>query len=651
MAEADLLEEIEELKDKIDNLNYDIENIKEEKDEIESELTDKLETIKQETEDDWKSKLKNQEKESNKQLKGLINELDEIRSAFSGDTGGWEVKEDKNENIFYKNSKTGESTDEIPQSLYIADLISRADEAETLKLKYKELEAKYKKNDLIKKEFELLNNKIKTEINSLRSIDRLWKESANAVFINLNSVKSQFDSQIDQIVDGFGMFQKSAVRMGNVIQPMDKVRIQLAKLQKRISQQDSEIAQLNSKVVVLQNDIDEKSKKIARLSEGLEEEVERLMRPMREKLAENMLVIMKDKVSRAQERRDLSDLWPSNVMMPTLLMRYRAVTEPERIQRIEVAKERQASIALAIEIRANVAESKMWEVKYDDYGRQIYEHQVTLETVDVEPEIMSYQPPPGRDVQGNILPSDHNNIDNWTLMSDYKGIVYYKNKYTDEISYTSPNAYSRIPPGKTTEELVADAAKLLLLHIKGKIEKHIIDQKCIKNKLLNPLTVEEKKKKEKDRLRAGLEAVNEAEDAEEEKLKEDLSLYKYDIETVEMLAMSFDEKKSIDNDPSGARVEIRKFMSDPEQVRNFDPEQLTGPTLIEVDFEEITVPQLREIVEKLATNEEKIEARLKRVRENLRDFSYILMEKAVEYVSIFLFIYLFIFFIKYIYYY
>merc|ERR1712127_38002 len=117
----------------------------------------------------------------------------------------------------------------------------------------------------------------------------------------------------------------------------------------------------------------------------------------------------------------------------------------------------------------------MWEVKYDEYGRQIYEHSVTLETVDVEPEIMSYQPPPGRDVQGNIIQTDQNNIDNWTLMSDYKGIVYYKNKYTDEISYTSPNAYSRIPRGKSTEELVADAAKLLLTHIKGKIEKHIID--------------------------------------------------------------------------------------------------------------------------------------------------------------------------------
>jgi hypothetical protein len=39
---------------------------------------------------------------------------------------------------------------------------------------------------------------------------------------------------------------------------------------------------------------------VNRLSQGIEEEVERLMKPMRAKLADSMLLIMKEKASRAQ---------------------------------------------------------------------------------------------------------------------------------------------------------------------------------------------------------------------------------------------------------------------------------------------------------------------------------------------------------------
>jgi uncharacterized protein YdcH (DUF465 family) len=42
------------------------------------------------------------------------------------------------------------------------------------------------------------------------------------------------------------------------------------------------------------------SDKVNRLSQGIEEEVERLMKPMRAKLADSMLMIMKEKAGRAQ---------------------------------------------------------------------------------------------------------------------------------------------------------------------------------------------------------------------------------------------------------------------------------------------------------------------------------------------------------------
>jgi hypothetical protein len=60
-----------------------------------------------------------------------------------------------------------------------------------------------------------------------------------------------------------------------------------------------------------------------------------------------------------------------------ILIQYRGISDEERQMRITRAQERDASRALAIEIRAKVAESKAWEMKYDDYGRQFYEQKLT----------------------------------------------------------------------------------------------------------------------------------------------------------------------------------------------------------------------------------------------------------------------------------
>jgi hypothetical protein len=45
---------------------------------------------------------------------------------------------------------------------------------------------------------------------------------------------------------------------------------------------------------------------VEKLSAGIDEEIERLVKPMRERMADCMVQVMKAKVGRAQERRELA---------------------------------------------------------------------------------------------------------------------------------------------------------------------------------------------------------------------------------------------------------------------------------------------------------------------------------------------------------
>merc|ERR1711871_1176070 len=120
----------------------------------------------------------------------------------------------------------------------------------------------------------------------------------------------------------------------------------------------------------------------------------------------------------AQERRDLADIWPPTHIMPTILMKSRNLNEGERQRRKEMVLRQEASRALSAEIRENLRESKMWEVKYDDYGRPFYEHKKSGEVRTEEPEIISYKPPPGRDEYGNLILEPEDLL--WELFTDSK---------------------------------------------------------------------------------------------------------------------------------------------------------------------------------------------------------------------------------------
>ena len=130
MAENDLLDEIDELKDRNDSLQIAYDTLKEDTDDKISALEDKVAAIKVQTEKEWRIKLKNFENEAREKSELLMQEVDTMRAAFTGDAGGWEEKVTKSGGIvYYENSVTGETRDEEPEVLYIAKAMKKIDEA------------------------------------------------------------------------------------------------------------------------------------------------------------------------------------------------------------------------------------------------------------------------------------------------------------------------------------------------------------------------------------------------------------------------------------------------------------------------------------------------------------------------------------------
>ena len=402
----DLEEEIENLKDVIDAQKRDMDALRDEKDQEIADLEFQIESVRAEVTGDFKMRMKLAEKDFREQLSSVNKELDTLRNAFSGDTGGWELKVSKRGDEFYENKETGEVRETEPEVLWIANAMKKIEDAEANAAELIDIRAKLKELDIKKKEADIAINKMKTEMNALKSMERGWKESAKAVFKNLIHTKELFDNQFDQIDRGLGGVVRFEDRMMKNIPNMRKIKPIVAHLQETCKQQEGQIRDLKSNVTALVTDVDDKAKKIERLSKGFATEIERLCKPMRERVSECMLAVMKEKAARAQERREIADLWPEGFLMPTLLMKSRSLTENEKTYRKQRAAELQASMALSIEIRANITEMKQWEIKYDDYGRPFYMHSKTGETLWEEPPILSYKPPPGRDEMGNLIDAE-----------------------------------------------------------------------------------------------------------------------------------------------------------------------------------------------------------------------------------------------------
>lgn len=641
MGDIDLLDEIDDLKERLDVAETALVDLRDERDLQLEEYEFKIVKITDDLEELWKGRMDNLDRENREKTDALMAALDSMRLAFSGDSSGWIENKTKSGEVYYENSDTGEVQDTEPESLYIAKAMRKIEEAETVMVDYTALKIKYKDLEIKKKEADLIANKAKTEMNSLRSVDKSWRESAKTVFLNLTDMKNIFESQCDQVVNTLSAIGKVSARVHQRIPVVYNIKTYVGDLQGKNRKLASVVGELNSKIRILTTELEDRQHKIDRLSYGIEEEIERLTKPMREKLAECMTLVMKEKANRAQERKEIATMWPQGVLMPSVLMKYRDLSTDEKNRRLKSAVQKSADLALSLEIRANVIEKKMWELKYDDYGRPYYQHKKTGESNWDVPEILSYEPPPGRDEDGNLIEKPVEDLQMWSLQATNKGEVCFKHKETGEITYTPPYAYPKIPKGKTTDEIVSEAASIVIKYIKSKISTHIKRMTKIKYDLDHPLTPDEKKRKEKEeKNKARFEVKtddgniqNIEEDIESED-NHDLSLYLYDIETVEMIASKFAEDKKkkalMEANPELGRQEERNFMSGSD-VRSFDVGLYSGPTLYETDVSCMSIDEIRGLVEQLATCEEKLDMRLRKTRDNLKDFSFVLMERIKDY--------------------
>ena len=96
------------------------------------------------------------------------------------------------------------------------------------------LKKQFKDSELKRREAELNINKVKSELNSLRNMDKLWKNASKSVHQSLTTTQALFDSQMDQIIGGLTNFEKAGKRMKVTIPVMSTIKNEIAALQKRI---------------------------------------------------------------------------------------------------------------------------------------------------------------------------------------------------------------------------------------------------------------------------------------------------------------------------------------------------------------------------------------------------------------------------------
>jgi hypothetical protein len=669
MGDQVLLDEIDDLKEVIDNLKQELVEFKDVSDAKIEDLTALCDKIKDKTEAEWKMRLKAADREAREKNDTILLELEMMRQAFSGDIGGWAKKETATKE-WYENEDTGEVREDEPEVMYVARSMAACDEAKEIIKETEELRVETAALKKKNKELTLTLNKTKTENNAFSKQDKAWKESAKVVFKSMNNVKSQLDAQMDQIMDGLQGCTKASRRCHFFVPKVKEAQDKYQGMQERVNKQEEVLMRANAEIRNLTTQLDEATYRVNRLSSGIDAEVERLVKPMREKMSDAMVSFMKEKAGRAQERKEFADQWPNGHLMPTVLMQNRCMDADERARRVKKYHDKNANVALTLEIKANVLEATKWEMKYDDYGREFYEHMDTKETSEEKPAIIDYKPPPGRNEKGNAI-IDRDKINMWAMKADGRGRVYFEHKKTQEISYDDPAAYPIIPKGKPADTLAAEAAELVLLTIKGKIQKHIrkkkreivlvqrkqrqLDARNTYAETMKQIKEDKPGYENYEQLTESLEAAEAMEDVyraiekevekevieKEQRRKageeiddddedgdpdEDLSKYQFDIETVEMMASKFAPPTKVEPTPQQKREQMFAF-NEGSEARKFDKDDYMGPSLLDTEPDKLDLDELRDVLETLAMREEKYEKALGIVRNNINDFSYILLDR------------------------
>jgi hypothetical protein len=117
----------------------------------------------------------------------------------------------------------------------------RIELADSLQQELEALKVKIKATDMKKKEFELSVNKAKTEMNSLKTMERGWKDAAKAVYSSMKMVTNVLDSQFDQIIGGLKGFARAQSRIKSNTPKIGNLTAYISNLQKRCSTMENEM--------------------------------------------------------------------------------------------------------------------------------------------------------------------------------------------------------------------------------------------------------------------------------------------------------------------------------------------------------------------------------------------------------------------------
>lgn len=148
--------------------------------------------------------------------------------------------------------------------------------------------------------------------------------------------------------------------------------------------------------------------------------------------------------------------------------------------------------------------------------------------------------------------------------------MYYKRSDTGEISYDVPESYLRITPSKEPEMIVGEAANLVLGFIKEKMRLHESNIRRQKEREEEIITAE------KNKL-----PIPEPFYPEEDKFSQfkDLSIFVYDLETVEMLAGIYNDANN-----KGKKKKGEEEASDPRPSGTRHAKQLTMGTTVQLIY-------------------------------------------------------------------
>ena len=509
----------------------------------------------------------------------MRSELDIIRGAFNGDTAGWEEVKGM-EKCLYQNKITGENRESEPEVLYIASIIKKAEQSDSLLKNYETLKRKADESILLKNEADLAILKLKAELNSFKALHGDWIKSAETIGRRCNETEKSFTKNASRVESAMTALTKHESSISNATRFVRSATLKIKAMEVVINEQRLAIDSSTSRVRLLESDVAAKQKMIDRLTRNISEEVQTKLGPIQGKLAQATSLVLQQSAMRIRDLRDIAALWPRDFLMPTILLIHRRKTPEDKARQAKRAMEHQALLALGMEIRAKVLESSQWTTAYDNYGRMYYTNTYTGISSWEQPEIMFYKPPEGYDEVGcRVIPAESHWSNQYKIVKTEGSKIYYENLDTKEVVEEIPHDYYKIKEARSLDEVVRESAKVVITFLRDK-QSQLRDKKNGQEECLD---------------QPNADNYNEF----------PLCNYIYDIETVEILAGM----------PSSASEN---------SARCAEPESPYERLYEVADITLLTEAEIRNTLFKISEREEVLEIALRRIRGDLREYSFLL---------------------------